>query len=48
MTLFSSNSPNLVVVCESTVSEERMKEVFHGLNSEIVKFEEIGDYDQKI
>ena len=44
----SSNSPNLVVVCESTVSEERMKEVFHGLNSEIVKFEEIGDYDQKI
>ena len=44
----SSNSPNLVVVCESTISEERMKEVFHGLNSELVKFEEIGDYDQKI
>ena len=44
----SSNSPNLVVVCESTVSEERMKEVFHGLNSELIKFEEIGDYDQKI
>ena len=44
----SSNSPNLVVVCESTVSEERMKEVFHGLNIELIKFEEIGDYDQKI
>ena len=44
----SSNSPNLVVVCESTISEERMKEVFHGLNSELVKFEEIGDYDQRI
>ena len=44
----SSNSPNLVVVCESTVSKERMKEVFDGLNSELIKFEEIGDYDQKI
>jgi len=44
----SSNSPNLVVVCESTVSEVRMKEVFHGLNAELIKFEEIGDYDQKI
>ena len=44
----SSNSPNLVVVCESTVSEVRMKEVFHGLNTELIKFEEIGDYDQKI
>ena len=44
----SSNSPNLVVVCESAVSEERMKEVFNGLNAELIKFEEIGDYDQKI
>ena len=44
----SSNSPNLVIVCESTISEERMKEVFHSLNSELLKFEEIGDYDQKI
>ena len=44
----SSNSPNLVIVCESTISEERMREVFHSLNSELVKFEEIGDYDQKI
>ena len=33
---------------ESTISEERMKEVFHGLNAELIKFEEIGDYDQKI
>ena len=44
----SSNSPNLVIVCESTISEERMKEVFYSLNSELLKFEEIGDYDQKI
>ena len=44
----SSNSPNLVVVCESTISEVRMKEVFHALNSELIKFEEIGDYDQMI
>ena len=44
----SSNSPNLVVVCESTISKERMNEVFDGLNSELIKFEEIGDYDQKI
>ena len=24
-----------------------MKEVFHDLNSELIKFEEIGDYDQE-
>ena len=35
-------------MCESTVSEVRMKEVFYGLNTELIKFEEIGDYDQKI
>jgi len=44
----SSNSPNLVVVCESPVSEERMKEVFSYLNTVLKSFPEIGDYDQKI
>jgi phosphomannomutase/phosphoglucomutase len=44
----SSNSPNLVVVCESPVSEERMKEVFSYLNDVLKSFPEIGDYDQKI
>ena len=44
----SSNSPNLVVVCESTISEERMKEIFNDLNNELMKFNEIGEYDQKI
>ena len=44
----SSNSPNLVVVCESPVSQERMKEVFSSLNDVLKNFPEIGDYDQKI
>ena len=44
----SSNSPNLVVVCESAISEERMKEIFNELNNELMKFNEIGEYDQKI
>ena len=44
----SSNSPNLVVVCESTISEERMKEIFNDINNELMKFNEIGEYDQKI
>ena len=44
----SSNSPNLVVVCESPVSEERMKDIFSSLNDVLKSFPEIGDYDQKI
>ena len=44
----SSNSPNLVVVCESPVSQERMEEVFSSLNDVLKNFPEIGDYDQKI
>ena len=44
----SSNSPNLVVVCESPVSEERMKDIFSSINDVFKNFPEIGDYDQKI
>ncbi len=44
----SSNSPNLVVVCESPISLERMKEIFYSLNDILTKFPEIGEYDQKI
>ena len=44
----SSNSPNLVVVCESPISIEIMKEIFNSLNDILSKFSEIGEYDQKI
>ena len=37
----SSNSPNLVVVCESPISLERMKEIFYSLNDILTKFPEI-------
>ena len=44
----SSNSPNLVVVCESLESKEKMKQIFSELNCVLSDFNEIGDYDQKI
>ena len=44
----SSNSPNLVVVCESLESKEKMKKIFSELNCVLSEFNEIGDYDQKI
>ena len=44
----SSNSPNLVVVCESLESKEKMKQIFSELNCVLSEFSEIGDYDQKI
>ena len=44
----SSNSPNLVVVCESLESKEKMKQIFSELNCVLSEFNEIGDYDQKI
>ena len=43
----SSNSPNLVVVCESLESKEKMKQIFSELNCVLSEFNEIGDYDQK-
>ena len=44
----SSNSPNLVVVCESPISKERMKEIFISLDKILKSFPEVGEYDQKI
>lgn len=44
----SSNTPNLVVVCESTSSEYVMREIFKFIDSLLKKFKEIGSYDQSI
>ncbi|MBY8974768.1 phosphomannomutase/phosphoglucomutase [Rhodobacteraceae bacterium NNCM2] len=44
----SSNTPNLVVVCETAVSEEELKAIFHGLDSVIRSEPSVGDYDQTI
>jgi len=44
----SSNKPSLVVVCESPVSEENMRAMFHDIDSRLKKFPEVGEYDQKI
>ncbi|MEM9724104.1 MAG: phosphomannomutase/phosphoglucomutase [Pseudomonadota bacterium] len=44
----SSNTPNLVVVCESPASAEQMKAIFHDLDAVIRQFPEVGDYDQTI
>lgn len=42
----SSNTPNLVVVCESTESEERLRAIFTELDGVIRRQPEVGDYDQ--
>ncbi|MCI4663169.1 MAG: phosphomannomutase/phosphoglucomutase [Neomegalonema sp.] len=44
----SSNTPNLVVVCESSTSEEEMKAIFHALDAIIRERPEVGEYDQTI
>ena len=44
----SSNTPNLVVVCESPVSEARMREMFESLDNILQTFSNVGEYDQKI
>jgi phosphomannomutase/phosphoglucomutase len=44
----SSNKPSLVVVCESPVSEERMRAMFADIDARLKKHPEIGEYDQKI
>jgi phosphomannomutase/phosphoglucomutase len=44
----SSNKPSLVVVCESPVSEERMRAMFHDIDARLRKHPEVGEYDQKI
>lgn len=42
----SSNTPNLVVVCESVESEERLRAVFADLDTIIRRQPEVGAYDQ--
>ena len=42
----SSNTPNLVVVCESTRSEEELRAIFSALDAIIREEPSVGDYDQ--
>jgi phosphomannomutase/phosphoglucomutase len=44
----SSNKPSLVVVCESPVSDERMRAMFREIDGRLKKYPEVGEYDQKI
>ena len=44
----SSNKPSLVVVTESTFSEERKKKIFEFIDGLLQKTGKIGEYDQKI
>ena len=44
----SSNKPELVVVCESPVSEARMRAEFHELEQHLRSYLEVGDFNQKI
>jgi phosphomannomutase / phosphoglucomutase len=44
----SSNKPELVIVCESPVSERGMREVFGAIDELLRRFPEIGAYNQKI
>ena len=42
----SSNTPNLVVVCESAQSEEELRSIFADLDAVIRTEPDVGDYDQ--
>ena len=44
----SSNTPNLVVVCESAQSEEEMRAIFSDIDTVIRSEPSVGDYDQRI
>ena len=44
----SSNKPSLVVVCESPVSDERMRAMFHEIDTRLQKYPEVGEYDHNI
>ncbi|MGJ8544463.1 MAG: phosphomannomutase/phosphoglucomutase [Sulfitobacter sp.] len=44
----SSNTPNLVVVCESPDSEAEMRAIFEGLDAVIRAEPSVGEYDQSI
>jgi len=44
----SSNKPELVVVVESPVSEQRMRDMFASLDAVLRTHKEVGEYNQKI
>ncbi|WP_298804017.1 phosphomannomutase/phosphoglucomutase [uncultured Lentibacter sp.] len=44
----SSNTPNLVVVCESAVSEAEMRAIFADMDAVIRTEPSVGDYDQTL
>jgi len=44
----SSNKPELVVVVESPVSEQRMRDMFAAMDSVLRTHPEVGEYNQKI
>ncbi|GAA6199424.1 phosphomannomutase/phosphoglucomutase [Aquicoccus sp. SU-CL01552] len=44
----SSNTPNLVVVCESAQSEDEMRAIFTDIDTVIRSEPSVGDYDQRI
>jgi len=44
----SSNTPNLVVVVESPTSEDNKTNMFREIEARLAKYDEIGEYDQKI
>ena len=44
----SSNKPELVVVVESPVSEERKREMFHAVDAVLRENGEVGDYNQTL
>ena len=44
----SSNKPSLVIVTESTTSDNRKKKIFEFIDALLQKTGKIGDYDQKI
>ncbi|MGK2959549.1 MAG: phosphomannomutase/phosphoglucomutase, partial [Acidimicrobiales bacterium] len=44
----SSNKPSLVVVVESPVSEQKMRDMFAEIDAQLSTFPDVGEYDQKI
>lgn len=44
----SSNTPNLVVVCESPESQEQLKAIFKDVDAVVRTEPEVGDYDQTL
>jgi len=44
----SSNTPNLVVVCESSESEAEMRAIFEAIDAVIRTEPQVGEYDQTI